>query len=64
MKDLLADHVVLGQKLRLDEVAGAFHFKTSGGRIAGVQLNEGEFYSLRLGDIDEKKGVKDRVCFR
>lgn len=44
VKETLLDHIVLGQKLRLDDVSGAFHFRTLGGKIVSVQEINGEFH--------------------
>ncbi|KAK6622611.1 hypothetical protein RUM43_008453 [Polyplax serrata] len=45
VKETLLDHIVLGQKLRLDDVSGAFHFRTLGGKIVSVQEINGTLYA-------------------
>lgn len=37
VKKMLLNHIVLGQKLRLDDISGAFHFQTLGGKTVSVQ---------------------------
>lgn len=56
VRQLLLDHVVLGQKLRLDDVLGAFHFRTLGGKVVSVQEINGML-------IEHHSGIS-RLCYR
>ncbi|KAL0274146.1 UNVERIFIED_CONTAM: hypothetical protein PYX00_006639 [Menopon gallinae] len=45
VKQMLLDHMVLGQKLRLDDITDTFHFKTLGGKVVSVQEINGTLYA-------------------